>query len=236
MPAKKNLGAITKPRYLIKITDDLGSMLSFESSPRKIVSLVPSITETLVHIGLENSLIGITKFCIHPKHLRNDKVVTGGTKNPRIAEIIHLKPDLVFANKEENRPEDIIHLKLHMQVFVTDIATIEDVVSFLNKLQLIFTTAVCAPLIQTLSNLPVASNRESITCCYLIWKNPWMTVGNDTFIHHMMEIFGFKNVFDEKNRYPVTTLKDIQILQPEVIMLSSEPYPFNKSEDRKSVV
>jgi ABC-type Fe3+-hydroxamate transport system substrate-binding protein len=230
LPEKKISKANIKPRCLIKVTDDLGTTLIFPRSPQKIVSLVPSLTETLVAAGLKSSLAGITKFCVHPKELLKGIEVIGGTKNPRINAIIRLKPDLIFANKEENRLEDITELKQHTQVYVTDISSHQDVVSFIHTLYLIFNTSECKHLMNQIKNLPDYTKRKKISTCYLIWKNPWMTVGKDTFIHHMMEKYGFKNVYETEVRYPEITLESIQVLKPKIIMLSSEPYPFKEKD------
>lgn len=215
---------------MIKVTDDLGTTLYFPLTPKKIVSLVPSLTETLVAAGLRSSLAGITKFCVHPKGLRQEIEVIGGTKNPRIDAIISIKPDVVFANKEENRLEDIAELKKHTQVYVTDISGHQDVVSFIHTLYLIFHSSECKHLMNQIKNLSNYTNRKKISTCYLIWKNPWMTIGKDTFIHHMMEKYGFKNVYETEVRYPEISLESIQVLKPQIIMLSSEPYPFKEKD------
>lgn len=235
MPEKKISKANIKPRDLIKVTDDLGTTLIFPRSPDKIVSLVPSLTETLVAAGLKSSLAGITKFCVHPKELLKEIDVIGGTKNPRIDAIISIKPDVVFANKEENRLEDITELKQHTQVYVTDISSHQDVVSFVYNLYMIFNTSECKHLMNQIKNLPDYTNRKKISTCYLIWKNPWMTVGKDTFVHHMMEKYGFKNVYETEVRYPEISLESIQVLKPKIIMLSSEPYPF-KEKDKQELL
>jgi ABC-type Fe3+-hydroxamate transport system substrate-binding protein len=235
MPEKKISKANIRPSSLINVIDDLGTTLHFLRTPQKIVSLVPSLTETLVAAGLRSSLAGITKFCVHPKDLIQEIEVIGGTKNPRIDAILRIKPDLVFANKEENRLEDIAELKKHTQVYVTDISNHQDVVSFIHRLYVIFNTSECKNLLNQIKNLPDYAYRQKISTCYLIWKNPWMTVGKDTFIHHMMGKYGFKNVFEAEVRYPEVTLESIQILRPKVIMLSSEPYPF-KEKDKQALL
>jgi ABC-type Fe3+-hydroxamate transport system substrate-binding protein len=213
---------------LIEVTDQIGVKLSFTQSPVRIVSLVPSITETIADIDLEERIVGLTKFCIHPTHLRSSSTIIGGTKNPRIKDIISLKPDIIFANKEENRWEDIEVLSSNCQVFVTDIKTVEDTLRFLHSLTLLFNDYLeqidlWTSQILAISNTKLPQTRGRVL--YLIWKDPYMTVGKDTFIHHMLERYGFINYIDGR-RYPILTDAEISILNPEVIFLSSEPFPF----------
>lgn len=212
------------------LLDQLGRTLTFSKKPHKIVSLVPSITETLVDIGLENNLLGITKFCVHPSHLKSKTKIIGGTKNPRIQDIINLAPDLILANKEENRREDIEALEAHCPVYVSDIQTIQDTIVFINDMATLFETLPIDSLLKDLESLHALSIERNLRVCYLIWKNPWMTVGRDTFIHHMMEKFGYENIFSHGNRYPEISIDDIKGQHPDVIFLSSEPYPFKASD------
>jgi len=215
---------------LIQLKDDLGTPILFTCEPKKIISLVPSLTETLVEAGLKTTLVGITKFCVHPKGLLKEIEVIGGTKNPRIRNILATKPDLIFANKEENRLEDINELKKYTQVYVTDIKNNQGILNFLHMLNLLFKTEACERLFYKLQKIPLYTEREKIPTCYLIWKDPWMTVGQDTFIHYMMEKYGFQNIYSATERYPVVSLENIKVRQPKIVMLSSEPYPFKEKE------
>lgn len=215
---------------MIKLRDDLGAPILLSSKPQRIVSLVPSLTETLVDAGLKNQLRGITKFCVHPKGLRKEIKVIGGTKNPRIKDILNLKPDLVFANKEENREEDINELKKFTQVYVTDIKNIHDISDLLRMLNVVFKTDACFELLQKIQNLPIYPERKKIPTCYLIWKDPWMTIGKDTFIHSMMEKYGFQNICSNSDRYPIISFEQIKAHQTKIVMMSSEPYPFKEKD------
>lgn len=189
---------------------------------------MPSITETLCYIGLTEQLIGVSKFCIHPSDIKKKSKVVGGTKNPNIAKILALQPDLIIANKEENRKEDIDVLRQHFPVYTSDIKTSIDHLRFVSDLLTILPNADAESLIAKLTAiLPYQENRL-IRSCYLIWKDPWMSIGNDTFIHHMMEKYGFINVCGYLQRYPILSIDDIKAANPEVIFLSSEPFPFKE--------
>lgn len=215
---------------MITITDQTGNSLYFSKPPEKLVCLVPSLTETIADAGLENHLAGITKFCVHPMSLRDKVRIIGGTKNPRVKDIFALKPDLIIANKEENRHEDIEAFRQFTQVYVSDIKTSHDVSLFLSFLQTLYKTDGCHHLIEQIENLHNLPVRLKIPTCYLIWKDPLMTIGNDTFIHHMMEKYGFSNVFGNKLRYPQISYSKIEEYNPEIIMLSTEPYPFKETD------
>ncbi|MEE6128231.1 helical backbone metal receptor [Chryseobacterium arthrosphaerae] len=195
----------------------------------KIVSLVPSITEALFDLGLtENEVVGRTKFCIHPQHKIKNVAVIGGTKNINIDKIKALQPDLILANKEENVKDQIEALMADCKVMVTHVETIEDNYYLLKNLGKLFGKEERAQafnlkiydiLNQTKLDTPVKA-------AYLIWKNPYMTVGKDTFIHRILSEIGFENVFKDKTRYPQIEAEDLA--EADVIMLSSEPFPFKE--------
>lgn len=209
------------------MTDQLGHVLKFLKSPKRIVCLVPSLTETLVDMGLTSSIVGVTKFCVHPPSIKTTATVIGGTKNPKIDAILALNPDLIIANKEENRKEDIDALLKHTSVYVSDIKNMDDTIIFIKDMGCIFELEV--PKI--VSELEKMNSYKAITAfptCYLIWKDPYMTVGQDTFIHFMMEKYGFSNLFANDVRYPEVSIQRLQKMNPKVILLSSEPYPFKQ--------
>ncbi len=189
---------------------------------------MPSITETLCYVGLSDQIVGVTKFCIHPSEIKKKSHVIGGTKNPNLTKILSLHPDLIIANKEENRQEDIDILRQHVPVYTSDIKTSHDHLRFVTDVQSIFPNVDAEKLLNKLiAILPYQENRL-IRSCYLIWKDPWMSIGNDTFIHHMMEKYGFKNIFGLLQRYPILTIDDIKAASPEVLFLSSEPFLFKE--------
>ncbi|MFI5171210.1 MAG: helical backbone metal receptor [Chitinophagales bacterium] len=212
--------------------DQLNKLLEINSPPQKIISLVPSQTELLFDLGLEDKIIGITKFCVHPAHLKKTKEIIGGTKNLNIEKIISLQPDLIIANKEENAQQQIAELEKHFQVWTSDIKTFEDALQMIGMIANITSTSDKAKFLT--NNIRSSKNRlptATANCplaVYLIWKDPYMTVGGDTFISDMMQIAGFENLFGNEKRYPELTIDVITEKSPEIIMLSSEPYPFNQ--------
>jgi ABC-type Fe3+-hydroxamate transport system substrate-binding protein len=214
----------------VKVVDQTGRSLFLPKAPCRIISCVPSITETLILAGMENAIIGRTKFCIHPsKNIKNIPVI-GGTKNLRIKDIFSLNPDLIIANKEENTKEDIYSLAHVIPTFISDISNTDDVLQFLSSLYDIFGNSYFLELKNQLFNLFTIDQCKGpkIKVAYLIWRKPYMTCGQDTFIHHMIEKAGFINVFGNKYRYPEVTLEDIFEANPDYLFLSSEPYPFNE--------
>jgi ABC-type Fe3+-hydroxamate transport system substrate-binding protein len=199
----------------------------------RIVSLVPSLTELLVSLGLEDKIVGVTKFCLHPNHLIKTKKIIGGTKNINVQVIKELTPTLVIANKEENVKEQVQQLlDATIPVLVTEI---KDLVSALQAITTIGEiTGTGEKAKQLAKNISAdfdelkAQSKTIITCAYLIWQKPFMVAGVGTFIHAMLEVAGFKNVFGSTERYPEVTMAQIEEKKPEVIFLSSEPYPFNE--------
>ncbi len=197
---------------------------------QRIISLVPSLTELLFDLGLEEQIIGRTRFCVHPKPQIEDVKIIGGTKNPKLETIIELKPDFILANKEENRKEDIDILRKYADVRVTEIDIIQDAILEITALGKILGAAEKAQqLTQKITEL--LDNRPKVqpkSVAYFIWKDPWMAAGNDTYIHDMLRHYQLENIFAEQPRYPQTSLKEVAEKQPDLILLSSEPYPFKE--------
>lgn len=204
----------------------------------KVVSLVPSITEALFDLGLtEHEVVGRTKFCIHPAEKVKHVPVIGGTKNINTDKIRALQPDLILANKEENVKEQVEALMNDFKVIVTDIETIEDNASLLENLGKRFGKEEQARAfnLKIREALNQAALDSKLKTAYLIWKNPYMTVGSDTFIDKILAETGFENLFKDRKRYPEITAEDLA--GADVIMLSSEPFPFKEkhAEELKTV-
>ena len=198
--------------------------------PQRIISLVPSLTELVIDMGLQERLVGRTRFCVHPKEKVEEISIIGGTKNPRLDKIRDLDPDYIIANKEENRPEDIEALANDFEINVTEIATIEDALITIHELGKTFETLekaekLISDIQEALEDRPQVSE---LNTAYLIWKDPWMTVGRDTYIHDIMDHWKLPNVFAEKKRYPKISLDSLKRQNPDLILLSSEPYPFEE--------
>ena len=195
----------------------------------KVISLVPSITEALFDLGLtEKEIIGRTKFCIHPEDKIKQVPVIGGTKNLNIEKIKSLKPDLILANKEENVREQVEALMEDFKVMVTHVETVEDNYYLLKNLGKIFNREDKAQAynLKIYEVLAQAKIKSQIKAAYLIWKKPYMTVGSDTFIHHILTEIGFRNSFGHTSRYPEITVE--ALADTDIIMLSSEPFPFKE--------
>jgi ABC-type Fe3+-hydroxamate transport system substrate-binding protein len=199
--------------------------------PRRIISLVPSQTELLDALGLEAEVVGITKFCVHPTHWRRSKTIVGGTKNLHFDRIEALRPDLIIGNKEENEKSQIEYLMARYPVWMSDIYQVQDALEMIRLLgRLCNKPAEADTIAQQIQagfgQLTTPQKRPS--ALYLIWRAPYMGAAAGTFVHDMLGIAGFSNCLAGLQRYPVLEKSDIQALAPEVIFLSSEPYPFRE--------
>ena len=198
----------------------------------RIVSLVPSLTEYLWALGLEQEVVGITKFCIHPKAWWQHKTRVGGTKKVNFKTIETLQPTLIISNKEENTKEDIEQLQLKYDVLLTDITSLEEAYRYLleigRKVQREEKSMSLVNQIQAKFQSVVKIGQGS-SFLYFIWKDPYFVVGPQTYIHALLTHFGLVN-FCEIERYPaleqVLNNKDNQSILPDYIFLSSEPFPF----------
>lgn len=205
-------------------------MLPFAESPQRIISLVPSQTELLFDLGLGERIVGITKFCIHPNEWFRTKARIGGTKTVDIDKVKALQPDLIIANKEENVQEQVEALQAICPVYVSDINALQGALDMITEVGKLTNTQQQAKIIAEeiavrFENLDKSSHHS---VAYFIWKNPWMTVGNDTFIHDMIARIGWQNLYAGQVRYPETTLEELVQKKPQLILLSSEPYPFKE--------
>lgn len=195
----------------------------------RVISLVPSITETLFDLGLAtDEIVGRTKFCIHPKEIVDKVELIGGTKNLNIEKIKSLQPDLIIANKEENVKEQVEELMQDFKVLLTNIETLEDNYYLIKQLGHIFGKEEKAQFLnlKTYEAFDIPKPEKKLKVAYLIWKNPYMTIGGDTFISKILEELGFENLFKNQKRYPKVQLEDLQ--EADLIFLSSEPFPFRE--------
>lgn len=218
--------------------DQLNRTLSFSSYPKRIISLVPSQTELLFHLGLDKEVVGVTKFCIYPTDWKTRKTIIGGTKNLKMDLIKELNPDLIIANKEENDEDSLRKLMPIFPVWISDIKRLEDAFQMILSLGKITNTESTSftwtekikKQFKILSLLPKQPRRVA----YLIWNNPLMSVNQDTFIHSLLELNQWDNCFKDKlNRYPEITEEELVDSNPELVFLSSEPFPFkDKHIDR----
>lgn len=208
--------------------DQLNRLVFLPHPPKRIISLVPSQTELLVDLGLEERIVGVTKFCIHPKHLRKSKTMVGGTKNYRFEVIDSLHPDLIIGNKEENDRAGIEKLAEKYPVWMSDIFSLEDNYRMIEQVGLITQSDLRAEeIIGKIKSSFAEPIAKKGTCVYLIWNEPIMVVGGSTFIDSMLKVAGFENLV-RQTRYPQLSATDLQDLSPEFLLLSSEPFPFKE--------
>lgn len=198
--------------------------------PNSIISLVPSLTELLFDLGLGEHVSGRTRFCIHPKERIGNVPIVGGTKNPRLDKIREIAPDLIIANQEENRQEDIEELKRDFEVYVSEISTINEALFTIHDIGWKCGVEEKAKnLIHEMQErMEGVPDEKPMTAAYMIWRDPWMSVGGDTYIHSVMDHWKLENVYADKTRYPNTSLEALSYKKPDVILLSSEPYPFKE--------
>jgi ABC-type Fe3+-hydroxamate transport system substrate-binding protein len=216
---------------MIESTDQTGQKITLKGPPQRIISLVPSQTELLYDLGLDKETIGITRFCIHPESWYRTKSRIGGTKDLHLDKIKGLHPDLVIANKEENTREQVEEIRKFCPVWTSDVSKLTDALVMIRGIgQLTGKSDSANRLASDIETdlLALSGEFTLLTAAYLIWKDPYMTAGGDTFINEMMKICGLRNVFSHKLRYPEVTVEEINAVSPNVVLLSSEPYPFRE--------
>ncbi|CAN5252161.1 helical backbone metal receptor [soil metagenome] len=219
----------------MQFTDQLNREIILEHFPNRIISLVPSQTELLADLGLEKEVIAITKFCIHPESWFHSKERIGGTKMLDIEKIKSLKPDLIIANKEENEQAQIEELMKTENVWISDIKNLDDALEMIRGIGEITGKKEKADFISSKIKIHFESFYAQMkdvsekSVAYFIWKNPWMVAGKETFIDQMLTSCKLKNIFADRNeRYPEVTINELGEKKPDVILLSSEPYPFSE--------
>ncbi len=209
-------------------TDQMGRPVSVSYPPRHIISLVPSQTELLFDLGLNEQIVGITKFCIHPAHGFKSVTKVGGTKSVNLQKIRELRPDLIIGNKEENEQGQMEDLMKEFPVWMSDISILDDALVMINQIGEITATSdrareLTSKIAEGFKSL--TSSQRVLRVAYFIWKDPYMLAGRDTFIDDILQRAGFDNI-STWSRYPQLTIDELKELQPDIIFLSSEPYPF----------
>lgn len=207
--------------------DQMGREVAITASPKRIISLVPSQTELLYAFQLENEVVGITKFCIHPKEWFESKKRIGGTKQLKLDVIRELQPDLIIGNKEENTKEDIAFLEKEFPVWMSDVNTIEDAFEMILSVgEICNRQQESQVFVQNIRNSFQGLNAigKGKKVLYFIWHEPAFVVGKNTFIDAMIQLLGFENACSLE-RYP--SLEELKNCQPDFVFLSSEPFPFS---------
>lgn len=215
-------------------TDGLYREIEVEGAPKRVISLVPSITETLFTFGADDTLAGVTNFCVEPADALKTKQTVGGTKTLDVEAIKAMEPDLIIANAEENREEDIRQLvRGGLRVFVTFPRTVSAGITMMRQIaEMTDTVDKAQPILEeaeeTLNEIKAESrtrHRPRVFCP--IWRRPWMTIGSDTYMHDFINVCGGRNIFaDRHDRYPRVELDEVARRLPEVILLPDEPYHF----------
>ena len=214
------------------VTDQMGREVEFQYPPLRIVSLVPSQTELLFDLGLQERIKGVTKFCIYPQTARQTASVIGGTKNFDFAKISAARPDLIIGNKEENYQEGIAQLERHFPVWLSDITSLPEALDMIRRVgdltgKLPLAEPLAAEIKQSFDSLRLAASAQP-SAAYFIWRKPYMVAASGTFIDDMLRRAGFRNAFAGLGRYPEVTAEQLARVAPAHIFLSSEPYPFGE--------
>jgi iron complex transport system substrate-binding protein len=214
-----------------KVVDQIGRTVEFSYPPIRIISLAPGLTDTLYSLGLENEIVGRTRYCIHPKEKVDKAVPVGGTKEINIDKIRALKPDLIFTEKEENTREIVEQLEKEFPVYVAEVQTVQDAFKMIEDLgELTSRTPEARKLLSTIEtgfqSLPTYKKKR---VAYVIWRKPYMVVGTPTYIDSLLTTMGFVNAFSGfEGRYPAVTMEDFQEAKLDYLFLATEPFPFNE--------
>lgn len=204
----------------------------------RIVSLVPSTTHTICYLGRRDWIVGCTQFCVDPPGLHHHATLIGGTKDPDLVTIAALKPDIIFTNQEENRAPDIEVCRKIAHTIVDFPCSPADVPIMLKNMgSLLSVEKQANQLAQTISTAwrtLTQSEYEKKRFIYLIWRQPWMGVGKDTYISRFLEACGWENALTTTERYPVLDFKKLkdaeELVEVDQVFFSSEPYPFRKRD------
>jgi ABC-type Fe3+-hydroxamate transport system substrate-binding protein len=211
--------------------DQLNRTVTVTYPPRRIISVVPSQTEFLFDLGLAEEVVGITKFCIHPAEHFKLKTKVGGTKKLNLQYIRSLEPDLIIGNKEENDQEQMETLMQEFPVWMSDISNVEDSLNMMESVghitgKLEEARVITGKINDQFRELALNNRNSAQRTVYFIWKDPFMVAGRDTFINDIMVRAGWINAI-QQSRYPALSAKEINAASPDLIVLSSEPYPFS---------
>lgn len=214
-----------------EIIDHLGRTVTYNFPPKRIISLCPSITDTLFSLQLENEVVGRTRFCIFPEGRVKKVKAVAGTKDIKLEAIHEAKPDLIFVEKEENTEEIVKKLEQYYPVYVAEVQSIKDAYRMIHDVGHVTDRENEAEdLVKNIhsqfNSFPKMNGKRA---AYVIWKKPYMVVGKETYIQSVLDELGFINPFvDAEGRYPVVTAEDFQCAELDYVLLASEPYPFKE--------
>ncbi len=237
LPRNNIIRLFKKKEVMYRIIHQNNFSIPYDHAPLRIVSLAPSQTEFLHDLELGDRVAGITKFCIHPAAWHQTKASIGGTKNVAIEKVIELRPDLIIANKEENVKEQVEALAAFAPVYVSDVSTLDDACEMMLQVGLlngkgmvaeIWIREIAEKFNELETQVKTAISSGTLSAAYLIWRKPYMAAGGDTFIDDMLTRCGLRNAFGHLTRYPQVTTEDLQKSNCQLLLLSSEPYPFQQ--------
>lgn len=196
--------------------------------PMRIISLVPSMTELLFDLGLEDRVVGVTRYCVHPEYARKKKAIVGGPKTFDFDAIDALQPDLILGNKEENYKEGIEQLQQKYPTWLCDIHNLDNALAMIVSVgQLTCREEKANKLVNDIrSKMERLVSGRPVRVAYFIWRKPYRVAAGNTFINEMLKLCGMENVFADLERYPEVTIEQLKAAKPDILLLSSEPYPF----------
>lgn len=214
----------------MKFTDQTGIEVLLPGPLERIICLVPSLTELLYDLGLEQEIVGVARYCPQPEDKRWRPVIIGGTKDFNFDQIAALSPDLIIGSREENYLEGISRLRERYPVWLSDVITLKDALNMITDIgNIVDKKTIADKLVREIaSEFSKLAVYSPLKIAYLIWKDPFMVAANGTFINEILKHGGFSNIFQQSNRYPVIDPADLTAA--EVILLSSEPYAFTEND------
>ena len=219
---------------MTRLVDDLGDPRESPVPPRRVVSLVPSLTEAVASAA-SDLLVGATDFCVHPSTL--DVARVGGSKYPDVSKVLALRPDLVLANVEENRREDVSALRAAgIAVWVTYPRTVDDALDSLRRMFGALERP-APPWLDHAESVWSSPPRRwyARRAVVPVWRRPWVVLGSETFAGDVLHRLGVANAFsDATERYPRPTLADLLALEPDLVVLPDEPYAFSVADGPES--
>ncbi len=213
------------------VQDALGRSVTYTYPPKRIISLCPSITDTLFALDLQDEIVGRTRFCIHPSPAVLDVKAVAGTKDIKMDAILQLKPDLIIAEKEENTKEIVEALEQHLPVYVAEVQCVQEAYTMIEDIGDVTNRRLEAESLNTAiqEGFKSLQGLTSGSAVYVIWKKPYMAAGRTTYIDSLLKTLGFTNPITEfPGRYPELTTHDFQSANPDLVLLASEPYPFKE--------
>lgn len=215
--------------------DQIQYSVDVSDKPMRIISLVPSMTELLFDLGLEDQIVGVTRYCVHPERARKEKTSIGGPKTFDFEAIDDLQPDLILGNKEENYKEGIEQLQQKYPTWLCDIHNLNDALAMITSVgQLTNTEEKANAIVKEIqTKMALLGSEKTLRVAYFIWRKPYRVAAGNTFINEMLKLCGMENVFADLDRYPEVTIEQLKVAEPDLLLLSSEPYPFKDKHSQE---